>query len=186
MKRNAAEPEEPVARERPRNATERPPVAGAVHDVVVEVPVPTIRGENEPVPRVAVASLHAAAHRARHVVARDHRVAVVQHAGDRAWLFAEGAPKLRVKCIECMPGRILDSDGASRLREHLRIERRLLALRQRVGERPVVVARAQLRFADRRDGRGHHGRGCHRVGIRRIPRRPQDAQRPHRGVRIGH
>ena len=81
-----------------------------------------------------------------------------------------------VECIQCVAGRIFDGERACRLREELRIERRLIASggRQRVRDRRLIFGRVNVCVADG---------WCGRVGERRrirfdlvLPRRMRDAE----------
>ena len=78
VERDAAEAVHLVVREGPGDAVRVPALARVVHDVVVEVPLPRVRHEDEAVPRVPVAALELSPQGARDVVARDDRVAVEQ------------------------------------------------------------------------------------------------------------
>ena len=171
--RHAAQAIHPVGRRRPCETARRPLVVRAVQDVVVEVPLPGIRDEDEPVPRVPEPRLQSAAHRARDVVARDRRVAVVQNARDRAGFPAVGPGEAGDERVERVAGRVLDghvAQGAA----HPVVDRRQRLVR--LAWQGVVDRRGVLRGRERllsRRGRRRLGRlGAHPrlvEGGRRVP-----------------
>jgi hypothetical protein len=84
--RDAAEPVHPVRSDGPGQPARAPVTPGSVGYVVVKVPVPGIRDEDETVSGVAEACLESPSNRPRDVVARDGRVAVVEDTRDSARL----------------------------------------------------------------------------------------------------
>src|ERR1019366_2672756 len=177
--RDAAEPVHAVGRGRAGEAARRPRALGRVEHVVVEVPLPGVRRENEPVPRIAEAGLEPAADRSRDEVTRDRRVAVVENARDRAGLLALGALEAGEEGVERVAGGVVDGHGAER-----RADGRLEA-RPRgggLGGARVVDGRRVLRGRQRllACGGGRRRRRCRRRRLDRdglrFPRQARHAK----------
>ncbi len=112
-----------------------------MHDIVVEVPFPGVRDEDEAVARVSEAGLQAASNGSGYVVARDDRIAVMQDPRHRPWHPALGSCEMSEERVERMAAGILDRDGVEP-RAHVSIDAR--QGRARFGGEGVVDGRLVL------------------------------------------
>ena len=175
---DAAQAVHSIGRGGPGEAARFPLSVGRVKDVVVEVPLPWVRNEDEPVPRVPEARLQAAADGARDVVARDGRVPVVKDARDGARLLRVGPAQARVERVEGVAAGVVDRDGPQR-RLHLGID--VGQGGARLGGERVVHGRVVLRGGQGLLAGGDRHGGGRRIGGRLrgggLPRGAGDAQR---------
>ncbi len=195
VKAHSTEPQDVVVRPGPSELVRAPPLGGAVGDVVLEVPLPRVRNEDEPMTRVAEPLLHPATHRSADQVAGDDRVAVVKDSRDGAGLAPKRACERGVEGIESARRSgfagghgVFDRDRAVRSRERVGVERLLrVRRRERVRDRGLVFGRAELLLADH-----DRPRRCRRreraLGILvclTLPRRVGDLKRAERVGEVG-
>ncbi len=178
VERHAADTVRAVAGERAGDAVDRPARGRAVRDVVVEVPLPWVRQEDEPVPGVAEPRLLEPAHRPGHEVGRDDRVAVVQDTRDRAALLLDGSGERRIEAVERVPGRVLDGERTEALRELLLVHGRRLLRHRGICARSLAV--------DRRRPPGVPGRAVDRDRAGSVRPLPVALTAGLAGERVGH